>query len=141
MKTETIEKKLAEALDEGKIDAVKKHRKELGEALASGANACERCGYDPIGMLKTPGYYDESKGIDVAPVYEVGCIFCPPYYVEHETGQERTLDGKKAKVRRRSFSARANTPEEAVKNWNAGKYVEDLRFGINTSPEEERRLQ
>lgn len=138
---EKIEGKLVAALEQGKLDAVKKHRQELGEALAEGSDNCRRCGYPPVGMLKTPGYYDQIRGVDVPPIYEVGCIFCPPYYVESERGEARKLDGENAKVCRRSYSARASTPEGAVANWNAGKFVEDLRFGVNTTSDEEKRLQ
>jgi hypothetical protein len=113
---------------------------KLAAAEEWGAKACPNCGENPIAMLKTPSYYDNVRGVEVPPVYEVGCGYCLPYYIEHETGEERMLDGKKAKVRRRSYSARATTPVGAVENWNAGKMVEDTRFGINTSPDEEKRL-
>lgn len=141
-KEETLNTKIAAALEQGKIDAVKKHRAELGEHLAAGAEKCKNCGYDPVGMLKTPGYYDEAKGVDVPPVYEVGCIFCPPVYVSvTEGGVKAKLDGKAANVKRRSLSARGTTPEAAVANWNAGRMVEDTRFGVNVSPDEARRLE
>ena len=132
-----LQDKIASALDAGKVEAVKKHRRELGEALAEGAKDCPNCGYPPVGMVKTPSHVRD--GLEVPAVIEIGCIFCPPYYVEAEDGTDGTLDGKAAKIKRRSYSARAYSQADAVAKWNDQQYVEDTRFGLNTTPDEERR--
>jgi hypothetical protein len=136
--TAKLQNEIKNALDEGQIEAIKKLRRELGEHLAAGANPCPNCGYDPVGMIKTPSY--EKDGLTVPAVIEVGCVICPPFYVEAEGGAEKTLDGKPATVKRRSYSARAYSQAEAAAKWNAQEFVEDLRFGLNTTPEEEARL-
>ena len=135
----TLQNKLETALDAGKLEAIKKLRSELGEALADGTEACPNCGYPPVGMIKTPSYTTKD-GVEMPAIIEVGCVICPPYYVEAEGGEERRLDGKKAKVKRRSYSARAVTQAQAAAKWNSQDYVEDLRFGVNTTPAEESRL-
>lgn len=138
MKVETIQTKITKALDEGKLEAIKKHRTELGEHLAAGAKDCPNCGYPPVGMVKTPSY--EKDGLEVPSVIEIGCIVCPPYYVEDDSGVETVLDGKKAKVKRRSYSARAYSQEQAAEKWNKQDFVLDTRFGLNTTPDEENRI-
>lgn len=135
---EKLQDKIAAALDEGKLDAIKKHRRELGEHLADGAEPCQNCGYPPVGMIKTPSY--EKDGLTVPAVIEVGCVICPPFYVEAEGGEPMKLDGKAATVKRCSYSARAYSQAEAAAKWNAGEYVLDTRFGLNTTPAEEARL-
>ncbi len=140
-KEEKIAEKIEQAIADGQRDLVKDLRRQLGEHLAAGAEKCGNCGHDVVGMLKTIAYYDEAKGIDVPPVYEVGCVICPPHYVEAENGVPGKLDGVETTVKRRSYSARATTPEQAVANWNAGKYIEDTRFGVNVRPEEAQRLE
>jgi hypothetical protein len=120
------------------LEQIKKIRQDLGEHLAKGANDCENCGYPVVGMIKTPSYMKD--GLEVPPVYEIGCVICPPFYVASDEGEERNLDGKKAKVKRRSYSARAYSLDQAVEKWNAGDFVEDTRFGLNTTPDEEKRL-
>jgi hypothetical protein len=82
-------------------DKIKSLRKELSAFYSQGANACPDCGQAPIGM---------DRGV----VYEVGCIGCAPKPVER--------DGK---TLRRSASAQGRTPQQAVENWNAGKWLED----------------
>lgn len=104
---------------------VKTLTKELGEYLIQGADECE-CKAVPMGMLKTPGYHN--KGLDVPPVWEVGCVHCAPFLVEREDGNSLVIDGVTKKVKRRSFSARAYTPAEAVRKWNEKEWVEDLDF-------------
>lgn len=97
---------------------------ELSALLSSGSTNCEVCDRAPMGMLKRPGYTD-NDGTAHAPIYEVGCIYCPPVIVDHEEGLDVTLDGANRKVKRRSYSARGNTPEQAVERWNAGQHVVD----------------
>jgi hypothetical protein len=43
-------------------------------------------------------------------------------------GVNMKIGDRTAKVLRRSFSARANTPQDAVRKWNAGEFVEDTLF-------------
>lgn len=96
--------------------------RELDAAISDGANACE-CGNHPMGMIKTPAYYDQQRGVDIPAVFEVGCVFCSPVLVETEAGP-----------RRRSYSARAITAAEAVRKWNAGEWVEDSQIDRLTPP-------
>lgn len=106
-------------------------QQEFSDSIAAGAKACE-CGndtYAPMGMLKTPARTE--RGVDYPAVYEVGCAHCPPVIVESENGYDAVIGGKKMKVVRRSVSARATTPEDAVKNWNNKKFVEDNLFDRN----------
>lgn len=100
---------------------------ELDGYLTQGAAACD-CENLPMGILKTPGYYDQAKGVDVPPVWEVGCVHCPPYLVERNTGKALVIDGTTKTVKRRSFSARALTAAEAVRKWNEKEWVEDFYF-------------
>lgn len=95
--------------------AIKDLRAEQDAVIAKGANACD-CGKFPMGMIKTPSY-PGSDGLMTPAVYEVGCIYCPQYLIETESG-----------VRRRSVSARGHSPEEAVSRWNAGEWVVDSKF-------------
>jgi len=107
--------------------AVKALNAELGEYIVRGADPCE-CNATPMGMLKTPGYYDQAKGVDVPAVWEVGCVYCNPVLVEREDGKALIIDDATKTVKRRSFSARATTPEEAVRKWNEKLWVEDFYF-------------
>jgi len=100
---------------------------ELGEYIVRGANPCE-CKATPLGMLKTPGYFDQAKGVDVPAVWEVGCVYCNPVLVERDDGKALIIDDATKTVKRRSFSARATTPEEAVRKWNEKQWVEDFYF-------------
>jgi hypothetical protein len=84
------------------------------------------CNTPPMGMLKTPAH--TSNGMDLPNVWEVGCVYCDPFLVEREDGTPLVVDGKVVKVKRRSYSARGFSPEEAVKKWNAGEWVEDFYF-------------
>lgn len=97
-------------------DAIKQLRDEQAACISSGANACE-CGKSPLGMVKTPAYFDTAQGMERPAVYEVGCVYCPQYLID-------TPEGK----RRRSVSARGFTPEETVAKWNAGDWVVDTKF-------------
>lgn len=72
---------------------IKSARKAVSDHIASGANPC-KCGASPIGYRKTEAYMH--RGQPFAAVYSILCVGC-------------TID------------ARGNTPEEAVKRWNAGK--------------------
>lgn len=140
-KTGKLQEQIAEALNDGsKTEFVKDLRRQLGEHLAQGAKKCPNCGYDPVGMLKTPGYFDARNQVDMPPVYEVGCVVCPPVYVKRDDGEERKLDGKKARVKRRSYSARGTSVEQAVERWNNEDFVEDTKFGLNVTPQEHARL-
>jgi hypothetical protein len=108
-------------------DKVKKIGAELSSAIAEGAEVCKQCSQPPMGMLKTPSYYNQ--GVEVPPVFEVGCVFCPPIVVENSIrGVAMKIDGNVRKVLRRSVSARANTPADAVRKWNASEFVEDTLF-------------
>lgn len=103
---------------------VKELGAELAAAISEGAEVCQQCQAPPLGMVKTPAY--ENAGVEVPAVFEVGCIHCPPYLVPDELrGAEIVIDGVKQKVARRSYSARANTPADAVARWNAGQFVQD----------------
>lgn len=98
---------------------------ELQNTIAKGAKACpDGEDHRVIGMLKRPGYYDGRLEIDVPEQWEVGCIICPPVLVERKEGSD--LNGKK--VVRWSHSARGETPQAAVKNWNEGNWVEDRQI-------------
>lgn len=116
---------LKQVSDQG--NKVKTFSKELDAYVSKGATDCQ-CGNHPMGMLKTPAYYDQARGVDVPAVWEVGCVYCPPYLVEREVGQKLKVDGKMKTVMRRSVGARATTPTEAVRKWNEGEWVEDTRF-------------
>jgi hypothetical protein len=97
---------------------------QFSAAISAGAEICAECQAAPMGMLKTPSYFN--AGLEVPPVYEVGCVFCAPVLVPNEArGAALKIDGETRRVLRRSYSARANTPAEAVRKWNAGEYVED----------------
>jgi hypothetical protein len=77
-----------------------------------------------MGMVKTPSNFN--GGVEVPAVYEVGCVYCDPVLVDSpERGVIVNLDGNERRVLRRSFSARGGSPEEAVKRWNQGDFVED----------------
>jgi hypothetical protein len=80
---------------------VKALQAELSDFYSAGANPCPNCGLSVFGM-------------DRGTVYEVGCTKCDPKPVER--------DGK---TLRRSASAQGRTPQQAVENWNAGKWLED----------------
>jgi len=127
------------AAQQAAVQEITKLGQELDQFISQGAEPCanpraqvnaagemetKSCGERPMGMLKTPAY--ERDGIEVPAVWEVGCIHCAPYLVEHENGTAVLLEGEVKKVKRRSFSARANSPAEAVKKWNAGELVEDF---------------
>lgn len=139
--TDTVEReKLSAELREMQV--------QLQDTLSEGANACpDGKDHRVIGMLKRIAYYDGRLEMDVPEQWEVGCITCPPVLVERENGTvveradgkklkvERDVDGKMKEVevtgfrlKRWSHSARGVTPEEAVKNWNAGKWVEDAQI-------------
>lgn len=138
---EKLEQDLAEVnVRDERLEQIKKVRRDLGEHLADGANDCKNCGYPPVGMIKTPSYYDPRNDVQMPPVFEVGCIICPPFYVTREDGEPRKLDGKKAKVKRRSYSARATTQEEAVQKWNSDQFVEDTKLELNIPAKERARL-
>lgn len=136
MKRDTLQKKIDEkgAAYRASTDTVEREKLstelreiqvQLQDTLSEGANACpDGKDHRVIGMLKRVGYYDGRLEMDVPEQWEVGCITCPPVLVERENGTE--LNGKK--VRRWSHSARGTTPEEAVKNWNSGKWVEDAQI-------------
>lgn len=139
-----IQEKIDEArLDEGKVAFVKDLRRQLGEHLAEGTDNCKNCGHEVVGMLKTPSYFDSRQGIQVPPVYEVGCVICPPVYVksDRDFAAPGKLDGKKGKFIRRSYSARGTSIERARENWNNGVFVEDAKFGLNIAPHEHKRLE
>lgn len=95
--------------------------KELQEYVAQGADDCQ-CGNAPWGMLKTPAHMH--MGVQMPNIWEVGCVHCAPVLVERPDGQE--IDGKN--VKRRSYSARGTSPQEAVEKWNNGDWVEDFYF-------------
>lgn len=120
-----------------KAEFVKKTRAQLGEHLAAGADKCKNCGHEVVGMLKTPAYFDTRNGVDMPAVWEIGCVVCPPVYVTSDKGTEVKLDGKKATVARRSYSARGTSIEQARENWNTGNFVEDTKLDLNM-PEKER---
>lgn len=109
------------------IAAITALTKELGEYVIQGAENCD-CGAVPMGMLKTPAYYDQAKGLDVPPVWEVGCVYCPPFLVERDDGKVLLIEGETKVLKRRCLSARATTPKEAVRKWNAKEWVEDFQF-------------
>lgn len=96
--------------------AIKDLRIEQSACISAGAKACD-CGKEPMGMIKSPAYFDSGQGMERPPIYEVGCIFCPQYLVD--------VDGEK---RRRSVAARGFSPEDAVAKWNAGDWVVDTKF-------------
>src|SRR5262245_12716425 len=93
----------ADADDPKLVEATAKLRdlaRELSAAISSGANPCQTCDRPPLGMLKTPAYFN--GGIEVPAVYEVGCIFCPPQLVvNEERGVALIIEGKPQKVLRR----------------------------------------
>ncbi len=120
--------------------AVRQYRAQLGEHLAKGADTCSNCGNDVIGMVKTP-VYTNRDGVEMPAVYEVGCIVCPPFWVDSEAGDDVTLDGKKAKIKRRSYSARAVSVKEAVRKWNAGEWIEDNQLDRNIPAVQLARLE
>lgn len=128
------------ANDSATLDTIARLRKQFGEDLVKGAKKCGNCGYEVVGMLKTPGYYDGRRGVEMPPIYEVGCIVCFSYWVDADDGTEVKIDGKSRKIKRRSYSARAITPEGAVKNWNEGNYVEDDKLSQNMPGPELARL-
>lgn len=128
----------AQLAHESRLRQIAKVQGDLGTDLEpTGADPCPNCGYQPVGMIKTPSYMKD--GLEVPAVIEVGCIGCRPVYVKSESGVDGTLDGKEAKVARRSYSARAYSLSDAIEKWNARNFVEDTRFGLNTSPSEEAR--
>lgn len=93
---------------------------QLQDFLASGAKPCpDGADHRIIGMLKRPAYYDGRLELDVPAQWECGCIVCDPVLVER---------GDPKKVVRWSHGAYGGTPEEAVKNWNAGKWREDAQI-------------
>ena len=47
---------------------------EVNASIASGGNACEKCGGPPMGMLKTPSF--PYRGLMLPPIYSVGCTGC-----------------------------------------------------------------
>jgi hypothetical protein len=110
---------------------------QLQDSLADGATACpDGADHRVIGMLKTPAHYDNITGMDVPDLYEVGCVVCPPVLVpfdetKHRAGVDHPSDtdkkGAARKVVRWSHSARDFSPEEAVKNWNDGKWIIDTK--------------
>lgn len=108
------------------------------DLTAKGAEPCKNCGHTPIAMIKTPAHMRD--GMEVPAVVEVGCIVCPPYYIKHAEGTDAKLDGKAAKVKRRSYSARAYSLAEAAKNWNEGNHVEDHKLDLNIPASERARL-
>lgn len=105
---------------------VKALSRELGDFISAGAVPC-KCGHSPLGMLKTPAYKDQS-GVEHPALFEVGCVHCAPYLVERPDGEARTIDGKAVKVKRRSYSARAYSPADAVRKWNEQDLIEDTKF-------------
>lgn len=129
MKRDTLQKKIDEkgeayrastdTVEREKLSTeIREMQVQLQDSLSEGANACpDGKDHRVIGMLKRPAYYDGRLEMDVPAQYEVGCIHCPPVLVER--------DGVK---KRWSHSARGATPEEAVKNWNSGKWVEDSQL-------------
>jgi predicted Zn-ribbon and HTH transcriptional regulator len=132
---------VAAGSDPKKQEHVRNLRKQLGEHLADGADKCKNCGYEVVGMLKTPSYYDARNDVQMPAVWEVGCVICPPVYVESDRGVDAKLDGKKKKVVRRSYSARGTSIEQARDKWNNGEFVEDTKFGLNVAPGERARLE
>lgn len=126
----------ASDLTQRQVDEHKAKRDELYQelslVLSKGAVAC-KCGnerFAPMGMVKTPAYMD--RGVERPAVYEVGCVHCPPVIVESANGYDVVFsDGRKGKFVRRSFSARALSVKDAVKNWNDGRWVEDNLFDRN----------
>jgi len=97
-----------------------------GALIDTGETEMRPCGARPMGMLKTPAHM--YMGNQLPNLWEVGCVYCAPFLVEREDGEALKIDGKVVKVKRRSFSARAFSPAEAVKKWNAGEWVEDTMF-------------
>jgi hypothetical protein len=82
----------------------------LNDLLSAGANPCPACGVLPHGCCKTPATV-RGKTI-AAPIYEVGCLGCPPL-------EEETDLGTRVTERR----AQSYSPETAVLLWNAGQYL------------------
>lgn len=121
---------------------------QLQDTLSEGANACpDGADHRVIGMLKTPTHWNHIYQMQMPDLYEVGCLTCPAVLVEREGGTvveraggkklkvERDIDGKMKEVevigfrlKRWSHSARGTTPEEAVQNWNSGKWLEDAKL-------------
>lgn len=92
-------KSALEAETAGQI--VKLLRQEFSSTIVEGANPCDSCGQEPIGIeqpLPRPRGRVE---------YEVGCQWCPP--VEHTDGT----------VRQRRVRC-GPLPKNAVEAWNAG---------------------
>lgn len=112
----------------GAIDTAKEKLstlyKELSAYVSNGAEPCKNCGQPPMGMLKTPAH--QHNGIDLPDTWEVGCVFCAPFLVERPDGKAIRVEGNTVNVKRRSYSARAFSPESTVKRWNAGEFVEDF---------------
>ena len=107
--------------------AVRDLGQQLSGAISAGATPCGNCQAAPIGMLKTPAYFNQ--GVEVPAMFEVGCVFCAPFLVANELrGGRLLIDGESKRVVRRSYSARATDPVEAVRKWNAGEWVEDTFF-------------
>ena len=100
--------------------------KELDAFIVQGANKCKKCGGIPMGILKTPAH--SHNGMDLPNIWEVGCTACEPFLVEREDGKSMKVNGKVAKMKRRSYSARGFSPAEAVQKWNEEKWVEDFYF-------------
>ena len=110
-------------------------QKSLSTFLAAGANPCPDCETSAIGMIKTPAHIN-NDGVEVPNLYEVGCpAICPPVLVIRDSGVAYEHKGQKVFVKRWSHSARAWTPEQAVENWNSGKWVEDTKIDWAASPD------
>jgi hypothetical protein len=100
--------------------------RELDDYLTAEAKPCPNCGNKPMGMLKTPAYTD--RGVDYPNIWEIGCVFCPPFLVETDGGRRLKINGLVTPVKRRSYSARGFSVGEVTEKWNNDKYVEDFLF-------------
>lgn len=106
----------AQSMTVGEAEAIsakiKTARATLAQIYAAGANLCPKCNRPPVGMLRRPQYTD--RGQTIPDLFEVGCATCRPVLV--------MTNGN---PRRRLCAAQGPTPEQAVENWNAQKWVED----------------
>jgi len=87
--------------------AIEDLQSQLSDLLSEDAINCPNCGAKPYGILKTP-VIEVGGAIEKLPIYEVGCIVCPPF----------EKDGFRI-----SYGSRGNTPEKAVENWNKGLLI------------------
>ncbi|MBA2621425.1 MAG: hypothetical protein H0U87_09515 [Acidobacteria bacterium] len=81
-------------------------RRELSDAISSGAKACPKCKNPPVGMRRG----DVALYGTVQSVYEIGCAVCIPVV----KGNTRT-----------SVSSVGTDAASAVKNWNVEAHSTD----------------